>query len=113
MARRIPRYQREANQASERAKPPRRVAADLLEQGPTTSLSGCPLFYEDLEFTCIDCGVDEVWTASDQKWWYETVKGNLLSTAKRCTKCRNALQERHNGTPRRSHRDRREQSSDE
>jgi hypothetical protein len=65
MARRIPRYQREANQASERAKPPRRVAADLLEQGPTTSLSECPLFYEDLEFTCIDCGVDEVWTASD------------------------------------------------
>jgi len=48
-----------------------------------------PEFYEDVSFTCKDCGSHETWTATQQKWWYE-VAGGLLDTTKavRCRSCR-------------------------
>jgi len=48
-----------------------------------------PEFYEDVSFTCKDCGSHETWTATQQKWWYE-VAGGLLdtTTAVRCRSCR-------------------------
>lgn len=114
MARRKPRYQREEEIAAQDAecqsdKPPRQIPADIAQQAPHNSYGGVPLFYEDKEFTCVDCGRVEVWTAEDQKWWYETAKGYICSTAVRCLACRNTLLDRHGGTPRRSHRDQREQ----
>lgn len=50
-----------------------------------------PLFYIDKEFTCIDCGSDEIWTAKQQKWWYEMAKGHIDSTAVRCRRCRDKI----------------------
>jgi hypothetical protein len=47
-----------------------------------------PRFYADREFTCADCGKAEVWTAADQKWWYEEAKGKIASQANRCRDCR-------------------------
>jgi Probable zinc-ribbon domain len=47
-----------------------------------------PRFYVDLPFTCIDCGKEEVWTAADQKWWYEEAKGKVATRANRCLACR-------------------------
>lgn len=47
-----------------------------------------PLFYVDKEFVCKDCSASEVWTAKQQKWWYETAKGNFETTAVRCRACR-------------------------
>ena len=47
-----------------------------------------PRFYADRSFTCIDCGVDEVWTAAQQKWWYEVAQGKIDSKANRCRQCR-------------------------
>lgn len=47
-----------------------------------------PLFYIDKEFVCIECGANEVWTARQQKWWYEIAKGNFETTAVRCRECR-------------------------
>lgn len=47
-----------------------------------------PRFYADRAFQCRDCGVDEVWTARQQKWWYETAKGLIRSVAIRCRACR-------------------------
>src|SRR2546429_6590829 len=95
--RRIPRYQREA----ETGKPPEpvrgRIAADLSQQAPNNSYSP-PLYYEGLEFTCVDCGKREVWTAEQQKWWYEVAKGPIYSTAKRCRACRQARREARGGT---------------
>lgn len=56
---------------------------------------GClPLYYVDREFTCRDCGSHEVWTAKQQKWWYEVALGNINSTAVRCRPCRRADQAR-------------------
>jgi hypothetical protein len=45
-------------------------------------------YYLDLPFTCVDCGVEEIWTATRQKWWYEVAKGYVYSHAKRCGACR-------------------------
>lgn len=47
-----------------------------------------PLFYVDRSFTCVDCGVSEIWTATQQKWWYEEAKGKIDSRANRCRACR-------------------------
>ncbi len=47
-------------------------------------------YYEDLSFTCRDCGAKQVWTAEQQQWWYETAKGYVYSTAVRCLTCRRA-----------------------
>lgn len=81
------------------ARPPRRpgwpataVAVNRELLAPYNSY-GQPLFvargyYDDLPFCCADCGKDEVWTATQQKWWYEVAKGNVESTAKLCRPCR-------------------------
>lgn len=45
-------------------------------------------YYEDMPFRCIDCGAEEVWTAEQQRWWYEEAKGYVYSTARRCRACR-------------------------
>jgi Probable zinc-ribbon domain len=47
-----------------------------------------PRFYADKRFTCVECGTAEVWTAADQKWWYEEAKGKIATRAKRCRACR-------------------------
>ena len=31
-----------------------------------------PLFYRDLAFSCLDCRVQEIWSAADQLWYYES-----------------------------------------
>lgn len=45
-------------------------------------------YYEDQPFRCKDCGAEEVWTARQQKWWYEVAGGNFDSRAVRCKACR-------------------------
>jgi hypothetical protein len=54
---------------------------------------GAPAFvtrgwYEPLLFVCKDCGKAEIWTAKQQKWWYEMAQGYVWSTAIRCRECR-------------------------
>jgi phage terminase large subunit GpA-like protein len=54
---------------------------------------GAPVFvyrghYLDTEFTCENCGKEQIWTATQQKWWYEVAKGFAYSTAKLCRACR-------------------------
>jgi putative zinc ribbon protein len=53
-----------------------------------------PLFYVDKPFVCRDCGKAEVWTATQQKWWYEVAKGHIDSHAVRCRACRRSEQQR-------------------
>jgi Probable zinc-ribbon domain len=45
-------------------------------------------YYEDQPFRCKDCGKGEVWTATQQKWWYEVAQGDVWTTAIRCRACR-------------------------
>jgi hypothetical protein len=47
-----------------------------------------PAFYVDKVFECRDCGAEEVWTAKQQKWWYEVAHGPIDSIAVRCLPCR-------------------------
>jgi hypothetical protein len=51
-------------------------------------------FYADQPFECVDCGKAEVWTAEQQKWWYEVAKGDAFTTARRCRACRRRKRER-------------------
>lgn len=45
-------------------------------------------YYVDTPFCCVDCGKKEIWTGSQQKWWYEVAKGFVYSIAIRCRACR-------------------------
>jgi Probable zinc-ribbon domain len=51
-------------------------------------------YYLDHPFTCAGCCRQEVWTAKQQKWWYEVAKGSVFSTAKFCRTCRHQEQDR-------------------
>jgi hypothetical protein len=53
-------------------------------------------YYFDLPFDCVNCGKAEVWTAHQQKWWYEVAKGEQYSTARRCRACRKKERDRKN-----------------
>ncbi|HYG33937.1 MAG TPA: zinc-ribbon domain containing protein [Clostridia bacterium] len=64
-----------------------RIKADLSKQAPNNSYSP-KLYYEDRKFTCRDCGAECVWTAEQQRLWYEEWGGPVQSTAVRCRACR-------------------------
>lgn len=75
--------------------PPRgSLPVDVSQLAPHNSWgSGLPRFaqhgyYVDQWYACVDCGKHEVWTAAQQKWWYETAKGYIDSIAIRCKPCR-------------------------
>ena len=87
--RKTPRYEQEAEAAARAETVTRRIPADLSQQRPSNTYDP-KLFYEDVPFTCQDCGSQEVWTAEQQKWWYEVAKGSIYSMAVRCRRCRQA-----------------------
>ncbi|MCC9606582.1 zinc-ribbon domain-containing protein [Blastopirellula sp. JC732] len=70
---------------------PGNVPCDRSQLAPFGTYSP-PAFYEngydDISYRCADCGVEDVWTAKNQKWWYEVIKGAIYSGAKRCLACR-------------------------
>ena len=72
-----------------------KVDPDKLNMGNT--YSSAPLFYYDAEFDCRDCGSHEIWTAEQQKWWYEEAGGYFFATAVRCRKCRQKERDRKEG----------------
>lgn len=45
-------------------------------------------FYVDMPFSCKTCGKAQVWTATQQKWWYEAAKGDVWTIAVLCRPCR-------------------------
>ncbi len=51
-------------------------------------------FYLDQHFVCKDCGIVQTWAATQQKWWYEVIKGDVWTTAVRCRPCRKKEAER-------------------
>jgi hypothetical protein len=72
---------------SENARTGRKIKANLSKQAPNNSYLP-PLHYEDVDFTCRDCGAKCVWTAEQQRLWYEEWGGPIQSTAIRCRACR-------------------------
>lgn len=51
-------------------------------------------WYRDEPFHCVDCGKLQIWTAAQQKWWYEVAKGSALQVATRCRSCRRIHREK-------------------
>ena len=51
-------------------------------------------YYVDVHYACKDCGKEEIWCATHQKWWYEVAKGGRWTTANRCGPCRRKERER-------------------
>jgi hypothetical protein len=73
---------------------PGAVPADPARLAHNNTYDMLPLYYLDRAFTCRDCGSPEVWTAKQQKWWYEVAGGNINSQAVRCRPCRKIEQAR-------------------
>ncbi len=69
------------------------MKADHAELAHNNTYGLLPLFYIDKPFVCRDCGSHEIWTAKQQKWWYEVAKGHIDSTAVRCRRCRNKIRD--------------------
>jgi hypothetical protein len=70
--------------------PPGAVQADPARLSHINTYGVLPRFYIDRAFICRDCGREELWTAEQQKWWYEEAKGHIDSCAVRCRACRQA-----------------------
>jgi len=70
------------------------VAADPAQLAHNTTWGLLPAFYIDRPFVCRDCGAHEIWTAKQQKWWYEIAKGRIDTRAVRCRPCRMVEQAR-------------------
>jgi hypothetical protein len=51
-------------------------------------------FYVEMPFACKMCGKSQVWTATQQKWWYESAKGDVWTIAVLCRPCRAGERER-------------------
>lgn len=64
------------------------VAADPTQLAHNNTYGLLPSFYIDTPFVCKDCGAHEIWTAKQQKWWYEIAKGRIDTRAVRCRPCR-------------------------
>lgn len=74
--------------------PKHAIKADHTQLGHNNTYGLLPLFYIDKDFICRDCGSHEIWTAKQQKWWYEKAKGHIDSTAVRCRRCRKKLRDK-------------------
>ena len=44
-------------------------------------------YYQDIHYTCAGCGRPGVWTAQQQKKYFEVQKGNIYNEPKWCYKC--------------------------
>jgi hypothetical protein len=68
------------------------VVANPANLRPTNSYSTPDFvargFYVDMPFACKACGQAQVWTAAQQKWWYESAKGDVWTIAVLCRPCR-------------------------
>ncbi len=105
--RRVKRGAREAEVAQERAREMAAAKRELAKRHvlvnpqnlrPTNSY-GTPDFvkrghYVDMPFNCKSCGVLQVWTEFQQKWWYESAKGDVWTKSVLCRNCRKREQAR-------------------
>lgn len=64
-----------------------------------------PIFYQDIDFACSDCGRSECWTAASQQHYFEVKKGSTYNLPKRCYGCRQKELERKIQARERSHTD--------
>lgn len=86
----------EAHRAAERLLVDKKFWVDTDQLRPTNSHDTPDFvyrgYYVDKRFQCKACGATEVWSATQQKWWYETAKGDVWTTAVMCKPCRRKKQ---------------------
>jgi hypothetical protein len=51
-------------------------------------------YYVGMPFNCKSCGVAQMWKKTQQKWWYESAKGDVWTVAVLCRPCRRREQAR-------------------
>lgn len=51
-----------------------------------------PKYYYDVVYSCLDCRKEVIWSAEEQKYWYEELGKNTKSKAVRCQICRCHIQ---------------------
>lgn len=85
-----PEYFPWSDKADPDALPDGAVPADPQALSHNNTYGPIPRFYVDKAFHCADCGREDLWTAKQQKWWYEIAKGDINTTAKYCRPCRQA-----------------------
>jgi hypothetical protein len=69
------------------------VPADHSELQHNNTYGPLPDYYVDAPYVCRDCGSEEIWTAKQQKWWYEVVKSDINAFAVRCYGCRKKIRD--------------------
>jgi hypothetical protein len=67
--------------------PTRALPADIKRQR-RRDMDPVRYYYLDAAFACKLCGKEEVWTAEQQKFWYEDCKGDPNAVAIHCHDCR-------------------------
>lgn len=68
--------------------PPGAVRGDIRRQAYCPMCHVPRFFYVDEPRTCVQCSTPFVFTAAEQKFWYETLRFWADSTAIRCVDCR-------------------------
>ncbi len=67
------------------------IPKDALPANPENQDHGggyaAKLYYKDIHYTCAGCGKKEVWTAQQQKRYFEIQKGNIYNKPKWCHEC--------------------------
>jgi hypothetical protein len=68
------------------------IPADAIPIDPerSTHANTCSpaVFYQDIEFVCIDCGKPDFWAAGSQQHYFEVSKASPYKRPKRCYDCR-------------------------
>ena len=68
--------------------PPGAVRGDVQSQHFCRMCHVPRYFYVNEDKTCVQCGQDFVFSAKEQKYWYESLGFHFDATAVRCPKCR-------------------------
>ena len=67
------------------------IPKDSLPADPNSQAAGAgyavKFYYKDIPYTCAGCGKEDVWTAQQQKKYYEIQKGNIYNEPKWCHEC--------------------------
>jgi hypothetical protein len=56
-------------------------------------------YYQDIHYTCAGCGRPGVWTAQQQKKYFEVQKGNIHNEPKWCYQCHSSGMKNKEATP--------------
>ncbi len=78
----------EAGRIKSAAEIPEDALPAALELQNSNGTLSQPLFYRDISFHCKDCRKHQVWSATQQRWYYEIAKGLVHARATRCRACR-------------------------